>query len=1814
MDHSPQAAPCRARRLLLLITLFTVCTGCTLHAQTADTTKYRYFRPYDTVFRLVGTNIANWAVTRDLGLHLIREYSRKKPDDYTRLMNSTSTEPYDTARRFFYRNAIDSGVKVITPIEHVEIDLKSVRSVEHYARANDTLYHNLDLKDVSTWGKFPKAMHDLVYGVTVPSGGGDTLVAGGPRYVSTYALFYSDSLLYKAFGAPDRSGHFRVSFAFRADDIPSDLDTSTVLASFLMYRRTREGQHQVPGDDSIHCRCEAFIPFDTVKITRSMYDNPALTPVVDSLDRYREFGKTYNFVLGTELRTFDSTITVDKAGGGEDTVFRRQFYEPDTVTGFEMDAVTLRDAVTDQASGRRVRVTGRHIKLSLVGLREHHTLDWLYGDGDAYFGGRTCLSDDTCRKRAARGDFGPGAVIMNDLFASDLTFEFHSTRRVPITFLRSRINQDLYDSLRAGRLDSAVIAPGVASIYSDANLVKLLDRVAYSDETSFHKFRADGVMARKIQDFMRKNGDTTRQLWLNPPGNFHGTRVMEEDLDTTRVRTVQMLVRQDYHQVGGPDDGIPIYYVNPDSMGTFAINKTFRPTNKEGVTFKMIVGHDDAGYAAYNARRQAAWGSVTGAKSPEASGVGALVPTLWRAVDAARFRYQQFGPPPVVWNAVAGMGWRPIYDPVKVPVDTGAVYPPWATRPATPEEITGQVWLSLGCGVTGLNFVDAQIGPDNWGYVNEVSGIPRHNYETWYPEKALYTHDDSLKFMQDSMWTGFLDRYDAVRRSCRELRVLDANAYIADWLFNQKQMSVHEPTEHFTDMPLVDTLVSEKADRAVEIVDSAFVFRSTHDMEPKGETYIDLSHFMPSPRDPHRNAQYFLVTNRRCWPIDLTTYGDKAQAHGAQPRGLGAIDVRRPWVRFKHMMPTIGDSLLVERVGHEARVGREPAWAPRRIAPDSLLALDWLAPGWGTVYRVTPIPAGISRYGTAWNNATHAENPSNDSVARPRVVVYERDSAVYVRALDTDSLWTREWIVSNPRDTEQVTVWDAVKKDSVRRRRAHNIFPAFAAGRGDEATFGHTPHDLGGMIAWERRDSANRATVEILYMNELPSRSGDWTNDTLHRRLTRARPLVPAWKQLIPAITAVEHRGFVVAWGSPDTFGIELIGVRSNPGLDRWAFGDLDATDTTRTMRAWMSELRNGKWWPADSMCQFPTLAYRRNWTTIVQNGGTKGGAAMPVPPPPPPVPGDPIIPADTSSYHVVHLAYQQGYRTNEKWQIMYNTIGVDFANYATGTPRPPRIWVSTGENVSNGITACEHIHPSIAADSGYVAVAWETRLGVGTITLRFRDPIVPVPGYSLVPIEQRRTFWSGSYFRWGDINMAGRGTIFRRLREYATPSLAHYPALRRGQLRGVPEGALTWQWTNAPLARRNRLVLYRYGETGPDTTLADGADPTMMLLPNVVASRSRAFTGSSIFRRGAQAEQFTGTAPSGATAFYYPGTVVNTPAFPSASFAKPTASSVKIVGTYGIIQPLDLLLSPCLAPLAGGVHAGLILGPTGGTTRREDSSAVILASAANPGAAPSFFGAPNFFGAGGGSTVGISQDGVKTLDDAAQVARTGDFIAGTASTTVHRVLMGTTGLIDWLNTEPYDSAMNAPANVIYRTELVRSRTGLVLWSSDTISARAVGADTIDADVTVPLGAYAAPNDTVYIRLRATATAGMAYDLAAGFHFVEENAYPDAAYKGARPQPATQTDSAVGIAIEVVPNPARASGAELRVSVRQAGPVSLAVYNMLGNRVLALPPLEAKGAGTYEVPVDLGTLGDGLYIVEARSEGVHGTARFTVMR
>jgi hypothetical protein len=82
---------------------------------------------------------------------------------------------------------------------------------------------------------------------------------------------------------------------------------------------------------------------------------------------------------------------------------------------------------------------------------------------------------------------------------------------------------------------------------------------------------------------------------------------------------------------------------------------------------------------------------------------------------------------------------------------------------------------------------------------------------------------------------------------------------------------------------------------------------------------------------------------------------------------------------------------------------------------------------------------------------------------------------------------------------------------------------------------------------------------------------------------------------------------------------------------------------------------------------------------------------------------------------------------------------------------------------------------------------------------------------------------------------------------------------------------------------------------------------------------------------------------------------------------------------------------------------------------------------------------------------------------------------------------------------------------------------------------------------------------------------------------------------------------------KVSPNPVGNVGA-LTLSVRDAQPVTVSLYNVLGQKVTTLMNGPMSGQSTKTIRVDASRLSSGIYFVRVVGERFQGTQKITVVR
>jgi len=1604
---------------------------------------------------------------------------------------------WDSLQAHFYDSLSALDMKVIYSPGDLSGLCDLTRTAEAHYGFDPAMIHGLYFMDRNTGGAMRNdtLLHGIMWAGVFPGAGGPPSqgkMAGRPVFTRGGL---EDGGYYGEAGFPLDTGAYDLTLTIKADSIPDLMDPATVLTYARIYRRVILGQ----GD----CTCNIYAPTDSVAVTKDIYLDTTIVKIVDTTG-YRDIPATVRFPAASVTAT--SPLVIARGPG---------------------------DTVTAMAAGVPAQV---------------------YTSRAGWFGWGTPGSEGTpgCERFCARlfnelkgrGYIPPNSRMTETTTEEgDIFYDVFTTHQVQVSFLRGRLAPRSYTHLARGRYDDfinrqidTIFCDTLAS--QDTVLRRLIMRVAATDEQNLQKYNVyREVGSRVLNRMLHWDSTNTTGLWCNPMAEHATLRVMSGDLDSTNVRMMHMMGSQIYNLNGR----IPVTYANPDSMwhspalgSYYRAQDLLNPVTGQVMRPRSIGYNTNDDYMAYNS-----WQN----NATDTSALQLKIHQMADLVNVARSKYRHIR-----------QESYPVYSVVQVhgfleQNDNGYTGQWYLFRPTTPEEITAQAWLALNCGVDGLIFSDFTYDlSGEFGVMHWLQGDPAMDYYSYS------NYVDSLKsgdpyvasdpaWRLPKMWTGFNDRSNAVRRITQEFHdhilpvytTLDRNGV---------RMSVHRG-EPFASVPLIDTLYTRRVMRYLRLPSGAYINSTTDD--PRDSTYIELTVFRAGPTDTNQLSHYVLLTNRRCWPVDTLAYSSYVDSlhPGNESEGFGAIDVRRPYIRLKNTLPVMADSFYVQRIGSST---------VKKYARGAAIPLDFLEPGWGAMYRITPIPVPVSAYGTAYNNAVHGENPSNDVLRRDRIVVYERDSAVYLRTMDTIGRWGSEWLISDPGDTARAT--------GSGRRRGHNMFPAFASVR----------NGTSGMVVWERRDTLNRASVEMLWLPALPQYGSTSLGATVRRRLSGLDTLrASSWMQLTPAVAGLDD-GYLVAWAGHD-YTTEVKAVRDNPtGGFRY--------DTSRTMRTQMRSVPPQP--ERDSAAAYPTLAYVRNYDTVLLNGGRISGTATnaswrEIPP-------RGKAPDTSGVYHVAHLAYQQGWRTNEAWEIFYNQVGVHFP---TASNTLPELWISETEDVTTGLPRCEFLHPSIAADSVRTGVAFTTLWNNSKlVTLRFRNDQV-----------QARRRWATTAYKWGGtvgltLDTAKKLAYSSTQHDYERPSLLMFPSRDRSSLLNQYEGGITWQWTNPPDERRHHQLMYRFGQAGIDT-LPDGQHPTFIGVPYMRAFEGGVFRPASVFHRGVAADSFTLARGWGEWGTYYPGYLENIPWNPLAPFQFATTDSSVIHAHFRFYATsLTGACSPEPSIDVGIVHRQ-------SNIRKDDEGGSPLAP---PPIMPP-----------GGPPMVVTHPTMR-LD----VGRTGIFKAPDSTVTIIRTIAGDDGLISWLDTQPWDNSTAwpapIPANIFIATELVRASDTTVLWRSDTISARSVGGDTLVEEVEVPVYLAASPGTDVFIRNAATPTVGLAYGMSGEYHFMEQAPPTGGLLKIVRSRERDVPAGSAAITIALIPNPLRTGAGTLDMRFAREGTVRITIADMTGRVVRELGPLDVARPGEYALPVDLGDLDNGVYVVQAEMGRDRGATRITIIR
>jgi hypothetical protein len=898
------------------------------------------------------------------------------------------------------------------------------------------------------------------------------------------------------------------------------------------------------------------------------------------------------------------------------------------------------------------------------------------------------------------------------------------------------------------------------------------------------------------------------------------------DLDPSLRKRTHLMVRQRLADLQTP---IPVFYIRPDKMvrpglDSSAWHRYYPPAGAH----RKVAFNTTADYDSYtNDQQHQVFGRFLDYRTSRTQTYGPMVSTLARMVDASRFKYAgSIADSIPVYNVINVHGAFDLADGTK------ALLSGWSTgiQPKTPEQIAAQAFLTLQCGAQGVEFDELRWDGSNLGIADHRYGLARVNWDTvcsnWpvVSSDTLWTECDrgewdwanppsyALNAPRDTMqgtpqmWLGLRSRYLAVQRVSRELRKL---APIYQRLYyRQEQISAHDTTQRYTDIPMLLDFAMERADTGNV---STIASYATKQFDSRPTTYAEITHFYPGDHDGYaasRGSRYLMITNRRTWPIDHARYGrfTKALNDTSAARGFGFIDVRRPHIRLRNTTEVVADSFLIERVGYDSTYNRIVD-----INDGDSVALDWLEPGWGALYRITPIPRRVSKHATAYPNAVKGVSAGNlrwdDSMrfdgANNRVIVYDRDSLVYIRIESPTVGWSPEVLVSDSSDIDENGA-----------SLAYNYHPTVAVIQGTDAESAPMPRI---MVAWERHEFEPFDSARVV------AKLFDWNGSAVSARLDISPSFTTTQydatgTRATPAIVGVPPRhtvdgGFVVAWAAPSR-EIQFRFINGTSG----DASDVETPDRSAQILALTS----------DSIARFPSLAYTRKRHS------------------------------QFTDLDAVHLAFQQG-TTGSRNHIIYAELGLAPKD-TTGDPHGHREFTVAAncEHVSRFEQGCSFEHPTIAVDSVRIGVAFEVHGVTKAIALKFRGPA----GFA-----ER---WQSPAYKWGRYDRkVSPFQIAFDAKTYTWPSLTQFPAVGASQLSATPLGALAWQWETGSAAQRNAQVMYWYGRSTTDA-VPRGQFAGLTLAP-FVDTFSIAPQYSTLLYRGVAGDTVRGTSAWGTQSYYFP-------------------------------------------------------------------------------------------------------------------------------------------------------------------------------------------------------------------------------------------------------------------------------------------------------------------------------------------------------
>lgn len=223
---------------------------------------------------------------------------------------------------------------------------------------------------------------------------------------------------------------------------------------------------------------------------------------------------------------------------------------------------------------------------------------------------------------------------------------------------------------------------------------------------------------------------------------------------------------------------------------------------------------------------------------------------------------------------------------------------------------------------------------------------------------------------------------------------------------------------------------------------------------------------------------------------------------------------------------------------------------------------------------------------------------------------------------------------------------------------------------------------------------------------------------------------------------------------------------------------------------------------------------------------------------------------------------------------------------------------------------------------------------------------------------------------------------------------------------------------------------------------------------------------------------------------------------------------------------------------------------------------------------------------------------------------RTSDFVVGTSSVQLRRIVVGSDSLLAWLQAT---DTLAPGADIALVTELVIAANGTVVWRDDTISARDLADGALDEIVPVPVDTLVAEGTKVFFRVRAVPANGLVYTIGAVFHMMEDSTQQGYAKRTRRTERVESESRSGRIAISAAPNPA-SDRVRIRVESRISGDARLTLHDVAGTVVTASTITFDAARGVSDIMLDLRSIPSGAYTVRIQLGHDAAALPITVVR